>query len=46
MIKAMFVGKGVREVNMKPQPFFFNSVREGYSQLLTRLKRTIKKDLQ
>ena len=42
MIKAMFAGKGVRKVNMKPQPFFFNSVREGYSDLLTKLKRLVK----
>ena len=45
MIKAMFSGKG-RDVNIKPQPYFFNSVREGFNDLLKRLKRTIKKDLQ
>lgn len=46
MIKAMFSGKGVREVNIKPQPYFFNSVREGFNDLLKRLKKTIKTDLQ
>lgn len=43
MIKAMFSGKGKREVTMKPQPYFFNSVREGFYELLQRLEQEIKK---
>ena len=46
MIKSMFSGQGKREVNMKPQPYFFNSVREGFNALLMRLNKEIKKDIK
>ena len=46
MIKTMFKGQGKREVNMKPQPYFFNSVREGFNALLMRLNKEIKKDIK
>lgn len=46
MIKSMFKGAGVKEINLKPRPYFFNSVREGFNSLLKRLNKTIKTDLQ
>jgi len=46
MIKTMFKGQGKREVTMKPQPYFFNSVREGFNALLMRLRKEIKKDIR
>ena len=45
MIKSMFGGDGKRKVNMKPQPYFFNSIREGFNALLIRLNKDIKKIL-
>ncbi len=46
MIKAMFKGKGEKKINLKPRPFFFPAVRAGFNELLVRLKKTIKTDLQ
>ena len=39
----MFSGQGKREVTMKPQPYFFNSVREGFYELLQKLEQELKK---
>lgn len=42
-IKQLFKGKGIREVNIQPQPYFFPSVREGLKGLMDRLDEKLKK---
>lgn len=42
-IKQLFEGKGIREVNIQPQPFFFPSVREALKALMGRLDDKLKK---
>lgn len=42
-IKQLFKGKGIRQVNIQPQPFFFPSVREGLKGLMDRLDEKLKK---
>lgn len=42
-IKQLFEGKGIREVNIEPQPFFFPSVREALKALMGRLDDKLKK---
>lgn len=42
-IKSLFKGKGIREVNIQPQPFFFPSVREALKALMGRLDDKLKK---
>lgn len=42
-IKQLFKGKGVKEVNIQPQPYFFPSVREGLKGLMDRLDEKLKK---
>jgi HK97 gp10 family phage protein len=44
-IKRLFEGKGVRQVDIKPQPFFFPSVRIAFKKLLDRLDNEIKQNL-
>jgi len=36
-----FKGKGVKKINLKPRPFFFNSFFEERPKLMVRLKRLI-----
>jgi|TARA_Y100000052_G_scaffold25559_1_gene29227 HK97 gp10 family phage protein len=40
---AQFKGKGIRDVNLPPRPFFFNSARVGFKNLLNRLTGEINK---
>lgn len=42
-IKQLFKGKGIREVNIEPKPYFFPSVREGLKALMGRLDDKLKK---
>lgn len=42
-IKSLFKGKGVRQVNIQPQPFFFPSVREALKALMGRLDDKLEK---
>lgn len=42
-IKSLFKGKGIREVNIQPQPFFFPSVREALKALMGRLDDKLEK---
>jgi HK97 gp10 family phage protein len=42
-IKQLFEGKGTREVNIQPQPYFFPSVREALKALMFRLDDKLKK---
>ena len=42
-IKQLFEGKGIKEVNIQPQPFFFPSVREALKALMGRLDDKLKK---
>jgi phage gpG-like protein len=42
-IKQLFKGKGIREVNIEPKPYFFPSVREGLKGLMDRLDEKLKK---
>ena len=44
-IKRLFKGKGVREVNIEPQPFFFPSVRIALKSLLDRLDKDVKRNI-
>ena len=43
---AQFKGKGIREVNLPARPFFFNSARIGFKNLLNRLNGEIKKAIK
>ena len=43
---AQFKGKGIREVNLPPRPFFFSSARIGFRNLLIRLNKQIKKTIK
>jgi hypothetical protein len=40
---AQFKGKGIKEVNLKPRPFFYSSVRKAYSLMLTRVNNRLKR---
>ncbi len=40
---AQFKGKGIRDVNLPPRPFFFSSARVGFKNLLNRLTGQINK---
>ena len=40
---AQFKGKGIRDVNLPPRPFFFSSARIGFKHLLHRLPGQINK---
>lgn len=40
---AQFKGKGIRDVNLPPRPFFFSSARVGFKNLLNRLTGEINK---
>ena len=40
---AQFKGKGIRDVNLPPRPFFFSSARVGFQNLLNRLTGQINK---
>jgi len=40
---AQFKGKGVKEVNLEPQPFFYGSAAKAYKKMLYRLERRLKK---
>ncbi|QDP62857.1 MAG: hypothetical protein Tp139SUR343261_7 [Prokaryotic dsDNA virus sp.] len=42
---AQFLGKGIREVNLEPRPFLFNSAREAFGAMLGRLNVKIRKEL-
>ena len=42
-IKQLFKGKGVKEINLQPQPYFFPSVREALKGLMDRLDDKLKK---
>jgi HK97 gp10 family phage protein len=42
-IKQLFEGKGTRQVNIPPQPYFFPSVREALKALMFRLDDKLKK---
>jgi len=42
-IKLLFKGKGIRQVNIEPKPYFFPSVREGLKGLMDRLDEKLKK---
>ena len=44
-IKKLFGGKGQRTVDIKPQPFFFPSVRIALKSLLNRLDNDIKNNI-
>jgi len=43
---AQFKGKGIKEVNLPARPFFFNSARIGFRNLLTRLNGEIQKAIK
>lgn len=40
---AQFKGKGIKEVNLKPRPFFYSSVRKAYSKLLIDVNNRLKR---
>ena len=40
---AQFKGKGIREVNLPPRPFFFSSARIGFNNMLKRIDKKLKK---
>jgi hypothetical protein len=40
---AQFKGKGIKEVNLKPQPFFYVSARRAYQNMLMRVESRLKK---
>lgn len=40
---AQFKGKGIREVNLDPQPFFYSSVAKAYKKMLARLEKRLKR---
>ena len=42
-IKQLFKGKGVKEINIQPKPYFFPSVREALKGLMDRLDDKLKK---
>ena len=41
-----FKGKGLRNVNLPPRPFFFSSAREGLKDLLVRLNNELNKAIK
>ena len=41
-----FKGKGIKEVNLPPRPFFFSSAREGLKDLLNRLNDELNKAIK
>tara|TARA_R110000772_G_scaffold24111_3_gene63913 strand:- start:1216 stop:1653 length:438 start_codon:yes stop_codon:yes gene_type:complete len=41
-----FKGKGIKEVNLPPRPFFFSSAREGLKDLLNRLNNELNKAIK
>ena len=43
---AQFKGKGIKEVNLPARPFFFNSARIGFRNLLMRLNGEIQKAIK
>jgi len=43
---AQFKGKGLKEVNLPPRPFFFSSARIGFKNLLNRLNGEIQKAIK
>lgn len=40
---AKFKGKGIKEVNLKPRPFFYISAARAYNNMLARIERRLKK---
>lgn len=40
---AQFRGRGIRAVNIKPQPFFFPAINQEWPKLIPRLKKEIEK---
>lgn len=40
---AQFKGKGIKEVNLKPRPFFYVSAARAYNNMLARIERRLKK---
>jgi len=40
---AQFKGKGIKEVNLKPRPFFYVSARKAYMNMLTRVENRLKR---
>ena len=40
---AQFKGKGIKEVNLKPRPFFYISAARAYNNMLARIERRLKK---
>ena len=43
---AQFKGKGIKDVNLPPRPFFFSSARIGFKNLLNRLNGEIQKAIK
>lgn len=39
---AQFKGQGIREVNLGSRPFFFNSIREEFVEMVRRIKNKVK----
>ena len=42
-IKKLYKGKGIKKVNIQPQPFFFPAVRKGLKKLLDDIEVSLKK---
>ena len=42
-IKRLYKGKGIKKVNIQPQPFFFPAVRKGLKKLLDDIEVSLKK---
>lgn len=40
---AQFKGKGIKEVNLEPQPFFYGSAAKAYKKMLNRLTKRLKR---
>ena len=40
---AQFKGKGIKEVNLKPRPFFYVSAARAYNNMLARIEMRLKK---
>ena len=40
---AQFKGKGIKEVNLEPQPFFYGSAAKAYKNMLARLNKRLKR---
>lgn len=43
---SQFKGKGIKEVNLPPRPFFFSSARVGLKKLLDRLNNELNKAIK